>query len=128
MWFERVLTGTISDLDTSTTPKCFGHVDTGVPKASALFNLTVCHPSHYDLYTSFKNQKHVETVDPVTIERVGSAGLDVIFLASNGEVTSVDGTGRLNWMAETVCVPGSAIIELLVYRYALGTRCTHQSQ
>merc|ERR1712072_1147339 len=54
--------GTISDLDTSTTPKCFGHVDTGVPKASALFNLTVCHPSHYDLYTSFKNQKHVETV------------------------------------------------------------------
>jgi len=95
--------GTISDLDTSTTPKCFGHMSTGVPKSAELFNLTVCNPSHYDVYTSYANQKHVEAVHPVAVDKPEAGGVkDIVFFTSNGEVTSVDGHGALNWKAETV--------------------------
>ena len=83
-----------------TQPKCFGHLSTGVPRSAELFNVTVCNPMHYDLYTNFDSQKHVEVVHPVTVERPTGDGKDVVFFASNGEVTSVNPKGVTNWKTE----------------------------
>lgn len=94
--------GTLSDLDVRTQPKCFGHLSTGVPRSAELFNVTVCNPMHYDLYTNFDSQKHVEVVHPVTVERPTADGKDVVFFASNGEVTSVNPKGVTNWKTETI--------------------------
>ena len=89
-----------------TQPKCFGHLSTGVPRSAELFNVTVCNPMHYDLYTNFDSQKHVEVVHPVTVERPTGDGKDVVFFASNGEVTSVNPKGVTNWKTETVIPEG----------------------
>jgi len=91
--------------DAKETPVCLAEVRTGVPVIGELFNATVCQPDHFDVYTPFSAQKHIEAVAPVTYRSTqrDNAHLDVIFLAGNGQITSFDKDGRQLWEAETIC-------------------------
>jgi len=92
--------------NTLETPRCFAEVRTGVPTVGDLFNATVCRPEHFDLYTPFSAQKHVEAVNPVTYrspERSeGRNGLDTIFYTGNGQLTSFNEAGEQRWTTESI--------------------------
>jgi len=97
----------IGDDSRADTPVCVAEVRTGVPTLGELFNATVCRPEHFDIYTPFSSQKHIEAVDPVTYRsldgknRKGS-GLDTIFMTGNGQISSFSETGEERWVAETI--------------------------
>jgi len=111
----------ISD-DSKDMPVCTAEVRTGVPVLGELFNATVCKPEHFDIYTPFSTQKHIEAVNAVTyrsLEREGK-GLDMIFLAGNGQITSFDQHGKQHWVAETIATwdashQAEAIEELVLF-------------
>jgi len=91
--------------DTKEAPVCFAEVRTGVPVVGELFNATVCQSDHFDLYTPFSTQKHIEAVAPVTYRSPTreTAHLDTIFFAGNGQITSFAQDGGQRWEAETIC-------------------------
>ena len=84
--------------DAKDAPVCMAEVRTGVPAIGELFNATVCRPDHFDLYTPFSSQKHIEAVSPVTYRsldgktRKGS-GLDTIFMTGNGQISCFSDNG-----------------------------------
>jgi len=94
----------ISD-DSKETPVCMAEVRTGVPVLGELYNATVCRPDHFDIYTPFSSQKHIEAVNPVSyrsLDREGP-GLDLIYFTGNGQITSFNHKGKQHWVAETIC-------------------------
>eukprot|EP01117_Protostelium_nocturnum_P005285 TRINITY_DN1926_c0_g2_i1.p1 TRINITY_DN1926_c0_g2~~TRINITY_DN1926_c0_g2_i1.p1 ORF type:complete len:680 (-),score=268.00 TRINITY_DN1926_c0_g2_i1:43-2082(-) len=102
---------------------CYALVSSGVPHLERLFNGSICESSRssvlsvLDIFSRLQAQQETSVTNILTlpssysktlIQEGGTEEFDVIFLISNGRMTSFRSDGRLNWQIDSDAIWNSS--------------------